>query len=1645
MMVLFSHFAKAGNSCSSSVILNTDSIINTTNIDITDTVDWFSFSSDSTSNYISVKPNSNNRLKLNIKIYQGPCTALNELMNYDVNVLDTIFHGLYSQFTANSNYYVKITNLETYSQSFELKIIKNQTPLFLPLMPPCPNDCSIYNYGCDGGNFENNFTPGSNASPGCSGAQSQNNNGWNLNPNSGNGMFVSNQRSNQQEFTLSHKICDEKIYCFSFKYANLLSYTAYNQYPTLVYPKFRVVRNEYDANSVLISTQIYSEITVAPNNNPNNWLTYFNVYQPTIGADEVEYIVYAGNFGGSSSDIFGADIAYDDISLGSNLTKIHPISFNKTFTICNGQSAQLVVEPFQVPCSTVNSFFYSGNILNIAGGGLNVNVSPTVTTTYIFYTYITEPIPPLGCISIDTIQFNVIVNNFEVNAGPDLNVCQNEAFNLGANVVTNNVILPVSHYWSYNGNFYTNNLNPLIPANTLSVGAHTFVLNYFSNGCLKKDTLVVNILPMPTIGFSQSIVSCIGQPFTLNVNTTGGITFNWYYNNNQIAVTQVNSLELSSTVYGIGTHVFTVVVTSANGCTNSTDLSVTIFPVPIVNAGEDLAVCQPGLFDLLGTATSANGILSTEWIYNSSVLSNDLNFLDVTSSNYPLGSNVFSLVATNIEGCSATDNITVDIVDVLPPYALVIQPGSSTCGSTTVCLQPTPLPGVSLLPSASLPPGITETVAGTCATYTFPNPFFGGTIEDMAYTLNGECLRKSTTVLDLLPCCSGLIQVTNYNDLLNPNLFGTFGIDGLVIDGQTFNISGNLFINGDLQNIRFNNCQITMSPNAAISVNNSTFGLNNTQIRACSQMWQGISITGKSKVEIVNSDIRDALVAVLVNGNNAPSNLTPVGFINNNHFHRNRVSIRIQRYLFELIDANNIQTGTNPIALFGNRITGNQSLLNGAANSTIGIEIDRVRRNVVIGGEDEMQGNVIDGGLTGINVLRSNVFVYNNYISNTTTIGLRASYLAVPGAINSYFVVGDNFKYTSGTPGNYFINNVSSINCSGRTISFIANNTIEEGINAVRVSSNRGEPIDIINNSILNNRFAIALQFNNNVSAFVPFFNPKNVTNNAIINDPNLFVFAMSNQVTRGILVSEPTGTLFTGYNIRENRIFEFDENISVTGSFGAKIVSNNLIIRKRPIATLNFGIRIQNHIKGIVSENFVRIDGPIPADPDGADINRTHVGLIVSGSTGASICGNSFGEVGNNIPFIGVGVQFAGINAPVNQFANNTFNQYHRALFLNGANTPMGIIGNTDNPAGNEFHNLQANGWHTFLDQAVPPFPDQNLNRLWVNNQVPFMPNLYSEAPSGALILDQTFSTNSPTCQAVQRPANQSEIDKLDDIALDSAQAQNNTLSKKWRAKEALKYTISKDSTLSNFSVFEEFNDSISTVNIGKISYAKELLSYPLNEESIGELNVKANEINVQIPVEALYREVLILAALNPELKDSVYTEQEIIQLTEIANQCPYTKGGGVILARSILYALDELPLQYFNECEMPNQEIAGRMANSGEEEEEIIIDTKVRKTQEKITETVSIKALDATNVEFKVYPNPAKEILYIKLPALENNSKFNYEICNSQGQVVLSLQNKVALDKIDISNLSDGIYLLKALNTNTYEIFTYSFIVKR
>ena len=69
-----------------------------------------------------------------------------------------------------------------------------------------------------------------------------------------------------------------------------------------------------------------------------------------------------------------------------------------------------------------------------------------------------------------------------------------------------------------------------------------------------------------------------------------------------------------------------------------------------------------------------------------------------------------------------------------------------------------------------------------------------------------------------------------------------------------------------------------------------------------------------------------------------------------------------------------------------------------------------------------------------------------------------------------------------------------------------------------------------------------------------------------------------------------------------------------------------------------------------------------------------------------------------------------------------------------------------------------------------------------------------------------------------------------------------------------------------------------------------------------------------------------------------------------------------------------------------------------------------------------------EATNKAFQIYPNPVKDMLYI----YSGDERAEYiELINLQGVIVLrSLANKSQVQKIDLSSLSKGVYLLKIIN---------------
>jgi len=82
-----------------------------------------------------------------------------------------------------------------------------------------------------------------------------------------------------------------------------------------------------------------------------------------------------------------------------------------------------------------------------------------------------------------------------------------------------------------------------------------------------------------------------------------------------------------------------------------------------------------------------------------------------------------------------------------------------------------------------------------------------------------------------------------------------------------------------------------------------------------------------------------------------------------------------------------------------------------------------------------------------------------------------------------------------------------------------------------------------------------------------------------------------------------------------------------------------------------------------------------------------------------------------------------------------------------------------------------------------------------------------------------------------------------------------------------------------------------------------------------------------------------------------------------------------------------------------------------------------------------VSIKENQSSGDYFSVFPNPANDFLLINVPSMSS-----VEILNARGQVCKKLTNHLSETKIDISELTGGLYLIKVTKGN--EILTSKFI---
>jgi hypothetical protein len=210
-----------------------------------------------------------------------------------------------------------------------------------------------------------------------------------------------------------------------------------------------------------------------------------------------------------------------------------------------------------------------GLLLNAQNPGSNFywsNMQFTQTIMADFSaTYIVTVINSNGCTNKDTIVVTVKPKPL-VNLGNDQQLCHGQSATLNAQNM---------------GSAYLWNTGATAQTIDVSNNGTYHVKVTGANLCVSYDTVNIIVNPLPVVFLGSDTVFCSGNSLLLNAQNSG-VTYLW--NNNAISPT----INVSSS------GIYAVKVTTANNCVGRDTIQVLVHASPIVNLGNDTAIC-PGI------------------------------------------------------------------------------------------------------------------------------------------------------------------------------------------------------------------------------------------------------------------------------------------------------------------------------------------------------------------------------------------------------------------------------------------------------------------------------------------------------------------------------------------------------------------------------------------------------------------------------------------------------------------------------------------------------------------------------------------------------------------------------------------------------------------------------------------------------------------------------------------------------------------------------------------------------------------------------------------------------------------------------------------------------------------------------------------
>ena len=309
-------------------------------------------------------------------------------------------------------------------------------------------------------------------------------------------------------------------------------------------------------------------------------------------------------------------------------------------TTLNGGADQSVCagQPVTLTATGATTYSWNNGVTN------GVAFTPTATATYTVTGQSAG-----GCTATD--QVVITVNPVPpVNAGADQSVCAGQP-----------VTLSGSGAATYTWNNGVTNGTAFVPTATT-----TYTVTGTLNGCTNTDQVIVTVNALPAVTAGADISICEGAQATL----TGGGAATYTWNNGVINGTPFAP---------VSTATYTVTGTSAQGCTATDQVVVTIVPIPVVSFVPSVTSgCLPLTVAFTNTSGTSN---NCQWLFGDGTPGTGCG--TVTHTYTGSGCYDVTMISTTPEGCVGQQQYTGLICTLADPVAaFTANPNTLTTSST---------------------------------------------------------------------------------------------------------------------------------------------------------------------------------------------------------------------------------------------------------------------------------------------------------------------------------------------------------------------------------------------------------------------------------------------------------------------------------------------------------------------------------------------------------------------------------------------------------------------------------------------------------------------------------------------------------------------------------------------------------------------------------------------------------------------------------------------------------------------------------------------------------------------------------------------------------------------------------------------------